>query len=69
MHKGNIEEIPQIIKKHDFALYGSWEALEMCKILLQGLGMVSITGKPIPVSRILAPGPWILENNVFDVFR
>ena len=29
-----------------FALYGSWEALVVCKILLRGLGIVSRPGKP-----------------------
>ena len=32
-------------KQTDFALYGSWEALDACKILPRGLGIISTPGK------------------------
>ena len=29
----------------DFSLYGSWEGVDMCKILPQGVGTISTPGK------------------------
>ena len=34
------------ITKHEFALYGSWEALVVCEILQQGPATISTPGKP-----------------------
>ena len=33
-------------KKNDFSLYGSWEDLVACKILLRDVGIICPPGKP-----------------------
>ena len=43
LNRGNIENL---IKKHNFSLYGSWEDLVACKILLWDVGIICPPGKP-----------------------
>ena len=46
--RGGRREISKVNGELDFVLYGSWEALAACKILLQDRLTISTPGKPIP---------------------